>query len=69
MKTTEIMMPSAIERKAGDGTSSTADSEISTVIPENRTALPAVSIVTAAACAELSPLALAARKRTTRNRA
>ena len=43
------MIPSAIERKAGLGTSITADSEISTVRPENSTALPAVSIVTAAA--------------------
>jgi hypothetical protein len=33
----------------GLGTSITADSEISTVRPEKRTALPAVSIVTAAA--------------------
>ena len=43
------MIPSAIDLKAGLGTSITADSEISTVMPLNRTALPAVSIVTAAA--------------------
>ena len=43
------MIPSAIERKAGLGTSITAESEISTVRPEKRTALPAVSIVTATA--------------------
>ena len=49
MKTTESMIPSAIERKAGDGTSITALSEMSTVRPENRTALPAVSIVSATA--------------------
>ena len=48
-KTTLIMIPSAIERKAGLGTSITAESEIKTVAPENRTALPAVSIVTATA--------------------
>ena len=48
-------MPSAIERKAGLGTSITADSEISTVSPENSTALPAVSIVTAAASTGDSP--------------
>ena len=45
-------MPSAIDRNAGEGTSMTADSEISTVSPEKSTALPAVSIVspTAAGC-------------------
>ena len=43
------MIPSAIERKAGLGTSITAESEISTVSPEKRTALPAESIVTAMA--------------------
>ena len=46
---TLIMIPSAIERNAGLGTSITAESEIRTVTPENRTALPAVSIVTATA--------------------
>ena len=49
MKATEIMIPSAIERNAGLGTSITADSEIRTVIPEKRTALPAVSMVSATA--------------------
>ena len=49
MKTTASMIPSAIERKAGLGTSITAESEISTVAPEKRTALPAVSMVTATA--------------------
>ena len=48
-KTTLSMIPSAIERKAGLGTSSTAESEIRTVAPENSTAFPAVSIVTATA--------------------
>ena len=43
------MIPRLIERKAGLGTSITADSEISTVTPEKSTALPAVSIVTATA--------------------
>ena len=49
MKATESMIPSAIDRNAGLGTSITAESEISTVTPENSTALPAVSIVTATA--------------------
>ena len=48
-KSTLIMIPRAIERNAGLGTSITAESEISTVTPEKRTALPAVSIVTATA--------------------
>ncbi len=43
------MIPSAIERNAGEGTSITAVSEISTVTPLKRTALPAVSIVSATA--------------------
>ncbi len=47
--TTESMIPPAIDRNDGDGTSITADSEISTVAPESRTALPAVSIVSATA--------------------
>ncbi len=38
------MIPTAIERNAGLGTSSTADRAIITVRPEKRTALPAVSI-------------------------
>ena len=49
MKTTESMIPRAIERNAGRGTSITALSEMSTVRPENSTALPAVSIVSATA--------------------
>ena len=57
MKATESMMPSAIERNAGLGTSMTAESEIRTVTPENRTALPAVSIVspTASSTGRLEP--------------
>ena len=47
--TTESMIPRLMDRNAGLGTSITADSEISTVIPENSTALPAVSIATATA--------------------
>jgi len=50
-KTTASMIPRLIERKAGLGTSITALSEISTVMPLNRTAFPAVSIVTAVASA------------------
>jgi hypothetical protein len=46
---TASMMPRLIDRNAGLGTSSTALKEISTVAPLNRTALPAVSIVTAVA--------------------
>ena len=53
---TESMMPPAIERKEGDGTSITADSEISTVTPESRTALPAVSMVSATASRTDRPL-------------
>ena len=48
---TASMIPRLVERNAGLGTSITALSEISTVTPENRTALPAVSIVTAVASA------------------
>jgi hypothetical protein len=48
-KTTLRMIPSAVERNAGLGTSSTAESETSTVSPEKRTAFPAVSIVAATA--------------------
>ena len=43
------MIPSAVDRNAGLGTSNTADSETRTVIAENKTAFPAVSIVTATA--------------------
>ena len=50
MNTTETMMPRAIERNAGEGTSITAVSAMSTVTPLKRTALPAVSIVSATAC-------------------
>ena len=45
------MIPSETERKAGLGTSITAASEITTVIAEKSTALPAVSIVSATASA------------------
>ena len=55
MKTTDSMIPRLIERNAGLGTSITALSEISTVRPLNSTALPAVSIVTAAASSAPSP--------------
>ena len=67
---TASMIPRLIERNAGLGTSITADSEISTVMPLNRTALPAVSIATAVASAgeRLWPNS-APRKRCTTNRA
>ena len=55
MKTTEIMIPRAIERNAGLGTISTADSEMSTVRPEKSTALPAVSMVSATASTGFRP--------------
>ena len=61
-KTTESMIPTAIERNAGDGTSITAESEISTVAPENSTALPAVSIVSATASSERLVLSRSARR-------
>ena len=53
-KTTDSMMPRLVDRKAGLGTSITALSEISTVRPENSTAWPAVSIVTATASSAVS---------------
>ncbi len=70
MNATEIMMPRAIERNAGLGTSITAEREIRTVIPEKSTALPAVSIVspTASTGGRLEPNS-DARKRTTMNSA
>ena len=48
-KATLSMIPSAVDRNAGLGTSSTADSDTRTVIAENTTACPAVSIVTTTA--------------------
>ena len=48
-KTTESMMPPAMERNDGDGTSMTAESDTSTVAPDSSTAFPAVSIVSAIA--------------------
>jgi hypothetical protein len=67
---TASMMPKLIERNAGLGTSMTALSETRTVMPENTTALPAVSIVTAVASSADSPSPKnAPRKRCTRNRA
>ena len=67
---TASMIPRLVERNAGLGTSITALREISTVTPENRTALPAVSIVTATASAadSLEPKN-APRKRCTMNSA
>ena len=69
-KITANMIPRLIERNAGDGTSITAVSEISTVMPLNSTALPAVSIVTAvASTADILCPKNAPRKRCTTNRA
>ncbi len=69
-KMTASMMPRLIERNAGLGTSITAVSEMRTVSPENRTAFPAVSIVTAVAASALSSEPKkAARKRITMNSA
>ena len=63
------MIPSAIERNAGLGTSITADSETRTVIPEKSTALPAVSMVsaTASAAGSLAPKRAPRKRRTTNN--
>ena len=47
--TTASMMPTAIVRTAGAGTRSTSDKLINTVSPDSRTALPAVSMVSATA--------------------
>ncbi len=70
MKVTASMIPTAIERNAGLGTSMTAVSEMSTVSPENSTALPAVSIVSAtASSADSREPKNAARKRMTMNNA
>ena len=70
MKTTESMIPRAIERNAGLGTSITAVSAMSTVRPEKSTALPAVSMVSAtASTAERRRPKKAPRKRTTMNSA
>ena len=67
---TASMIPRLIDRNAGLGTSITADNEMRTVTPENRTALPAVSIVTAvASSAERCEPKNAPRKRCTMNRA
>jgi hypothetical protein len=70
------MMPSAIDRKAGLGTSRIAASEARTVTAEKATALPAVSSVSATeATTAVRPAtsalrrSRAARKRMTRNRA
>ena len=69
-KRTETMMPRAVERKAGLGTSITVESATSTVNPEKSTDLPAVSIVVAIASTGLSfwPKR-AVRKRITTKRA
>ena len=53
-KITESMIPRAIERNAGLSTSMTDDSEMRTVTPLNRTALPAVSIVSSTASTRFS---------------
>ena len=67
---TASMIPRLIDRNAGLGTSITALSEIRTVTPLNRTALPAVSIVTAvASSAESLEPKYAPRKRCTMNSA
>ena len=61
---------SRIERKDGEGTSITAESEMRTVAPDSSTALPAVSMVSAIAWRgdSCQPIR-AARNRTTRNSA
>jgi len=70
IKSTASMIPSAIDRNAGLGTSITAVNEINTVTPENSTAFPAVSIVSAtASVGDSSDSKNAARKRITMNSA
>ena len=69
-KMTESMIPRAIERNAGLSTSMTADSEMRTVTPLNRTALPAVSMVSSTASTRFSCWPNSAlRKRKTMKRA
>ncbi len=70
MKTTESMIPSAIERNAGLGTSITAESEIEHGRPGEEHCLAAVSIVTATAStgSSFEPKS-APRKRLTMKRA
>ena len=64
------MMPTAIVRTAGAGTSSTADRLTRTVMPDSNTALPAVSIVCATAARMSSPCSRTeSRNRDTRNSA
>ena len=73
--TTDSMMPRAMLRKAGLGTSKMAPRDPSTVRALKATALPAVSIVSATAATTLAIAWLdssprsAARKRTTMNSA
>ncbi len=64
--TTESMMPSAMLRNAGLGTSSTVDSETSTVTPLNATALPAVPIVSAIASIDARRRSGSSRRRAAR---
>jgi hypothetical protein len=69
-KTTDSMIPAAIERNAGLFTSITALSETSTVRPLSSTALPAVSIVSSTASTGSRPDPNnAPRNRWTTNRA
>ena len=69
-KATASMMPPAIERKAGEGTSITADRLTRTVAPDRATALPAVSMVSTTASTVLRARPIRApRKRMTMNRA
>ncbi len=69
-KITASMIPRLMLRNAGLGTSITAVNEISTVAPLNSTALPAVSIATAAASSrDMSEPNSAPRKRMTMNSA
>ena len=67
-KSTESMIPPAADRNEGDGTRSTADSETSMVPPDSRTALPAVSMVSATA-SRADLCTRAERYRTTRKSA
>ncbi|CAB4934464.1 unannotated protein [freshwater metagenome] len=65
---TASMMPTAMVRTAGAGTSRTAERLTRTVSPDRTTALPAVSMVSATA-ARGSALRSASRNLATMNRA
>jgi hypothetical protein len=64
---TTRIAPSAIERIAWLGTSHSPASEMITVAPENRTAMPEVVIARARACSSERPACTSSRKRASTN--